>query len=163
MTSVKSEEYCKFPHTCYKPGCERKHPVPYRTRSWIADLMKYGEYPKEEKDEERKCRCNFGVLCNNPDCGYRHPLSDEGRKMLQKDLKEKAEKSDKSEKTKKSEKSEKSEKTDKEKEAKVDAPKSFNYDKVRNAFHDLGERYGISADDPSYEVIRAFIESMQEV
>jgi len=149
MTSVKSKEFCKYPYTCYNKECGFSHPVPFETRSHTAHLLKKGKYEEEKKADGRKQWCRHGVHCYNFECGYRHQLSAEGRNEFQKDLKEKAEKPKKDSK--------------KEKKVEVDAPKSFNYEMARNAYRDLGDRYGISAEDPSYVLLRDFIESLQQV
>jgi len=146
MTSVKSKEFCKYPHTCYNKKCDLEHPYPFETRSHTANLLKKGKYKEEEKAEGRKQWCRHGVHCYNPECGYRHQLSPEGRKEFQADLKEKAEKPKKDSK--------------KEKKVDVDAPKSFNYEMAFNAYCDLGDRYGISAEDPSYVLLGNFIKSV---
>lgn len=83
MSSIK---ICNFNCICNKETCEYKHLISYDKRialnSSLSDIENIDDYRKEEFSMIRKVPCNFGCLCNNKSCNFKHGFNFSGRELI---------------------------------------------------------------------------------
>lgn len=74
MTSIST---CNNDCTCIISDCPYNHPIDFPNRKIVYNLYNKLQNPCkiEENPEMRKKNCNFGKLCRNRDCGFRHRLN----------------------------------------------------------------------------------------
>jgi hypothetical protein len=94
---------CKFPSSCIRPECNRKHYIAAFEDRVIVKQMFDNNYDVKIHNEKfvqgfRNVSCFSGLLCSNVNCKFRHNCSfefrrefmvKEWRKILRKDYKDK--------------------------------------------------------------------------
>ena len=81
------EVFCKFNSFCALASCSHKHHRPIEERELLLRII--NETPeivnfKEETDPSRKVPCKHGIRCFEKDCGFKHGINHDGRKILTK-------------------------------------------------------------------------------
>jgi len=81
---------CNMNCTCSNAECQFRHFICYKNRKALIKICTENNSSiiapnkQETNTAVRKANCNYGYLCINPDCNFRHNLNPTGRLALSK-------------------------------------------------------------------------------
>lgn len=79
--------YCAFNSICVNPSCTGNHHHALEQRELLKNIVDSSPEVaemKEAHDSSRKVACAHGLRCFEKDCGFKHDLNHDGRKIITK-------------------------------------------------------------------------------
>jgi len=79
--------YCAFNTICINPSCTGNHHHSFEQRQLLKNIVDASPEVadmKETHDPSRKVACAHGLRCFEKECGFKHDLNHDGRKIITK-------------------------------------------------------------------------------